>query len=171
MDIKKHLNVLNKKPRSSLLKFVNKKLTKIAGCPGLQTLPDLHHYKELKPLATKLKKYITGNFGIIKCWANHTDGGYISWHRHTSDLSVVYYLQNKESIGTIFYINNKIVPFESPQNSLVIFKNEIHSVPPRKKGTPKINRHSIAFEISMKGKNYLRGHYIPENVGYTRNAL
>ncbi len=125
MDIKKHLNVLNKKQRPSLLKFVNTKLTKIAGCPGLQTLPDLHHYKELKPLVIKLKKYITGNFGIIKCWANHTDGGYISWHRHTSDLSVVYYLQNKESIGTIFYINNKIVPFESPQNSLVIFKSRI----------------------------------------------
>ena len=149
MAIEKHLNVLNQKEQSSILKLVDKKLTKIPTCPGLQTYPDLHSYEELKPLIEKLKEYIPGNFSVDKCWANHTDGGYINWHLHKSDLSVVYYLKNKESIGTIFRINDKEILLEGPENSLVIFKNELHSVPPRKRGTPKINRYSIAFELSL----------------------
>ena len=151
MDIKKHFKVLNKKEQSSLLKLIAKKLTHLPNCPGLQTLPILHHYDELKPLIEKLKEYITGNFTVNKCWANHTDGGYINWHLHKSDLSVVYYLKNKGAIGTIFRINDKIVSLKGPENSLIIFKNELHSVPPRKRETsPKINRYSVAFEISLK---------------------
>ena len=150
MDIKKHLNVLNKKEQASILKLIDKHLTRIPNCPGLQTYPDLHNHDELKPLIDRLKEYITGNFTVDKCWANHTDGGYTNWHLHKSDLSVVYYLKNKEAIGTIFRINDKIVSVEGPENSLIIFKSELHSVPPRKRGTPKMNRYSIAFELSLK---------------------
>jgi len=150
MDIKKYLNVLNKKEQSAILKLVDKKLIKIPNCPGLQTYPDLHHCEELKPLIEKLKEYITGNFIIDKCWANHTDGEYVSWHQHKADISVVYYLKNKGSLGTIFRIKDKIVRLKGPQNSLIIFKGQIHSVPPRKRGAPKINRYSIAFELSLK---------------------
>ena len=150
MDIKKHLNVLNKKEQSSILKLIDKHLTRIPNCPGLQTYPDLHHRDELKPLIERLKEYITGNFTVDKCWANHTDGGYINWHLHKSDLSVVYYLKNKESIGTIFRIKDKIIRLKGLQNSLIIFKSELHSVPARKKGTPKMNRYSLAFELSLK---------------------
>ena len=146
--IKKHLNILNKKEQSSILKLVNKKLTKIPNCPGLQTYPDLHHCEELRPLIKNLKKYIPENFTIIKCWANHTDGGYINWHKHEVDLSVVYYLKNKESIGTIFNINNKVIHLKAPENSLIIFNSALHSVPSVKEGTAKINRYSIAFEIN-----------------------
>ena len=155
MDIEKHLNVLNKKEQSSILKLVDKKLTKIpagpdVSYPGLQTYANLHHYKELKPFIKKLKNYIPGKFTVTKCWGNHTDGGYTNWHLHRSDLSIVYYLKNKEAIGTIFRINDKIVPIEGPENSLIIFKSELHSVPLRKRGTPKINRYSLALEVSLK---------------------
>ena len=147
MNIKTHLNILNKKEQSSILKLVNKKLTKIPNCPGLQTYPDLHHCKELKPLIKNLKKYIPKNFTIIKCWANHTDGRYTNWHNHETDIAAVYYLKNKELLGTVFRIDNKVVHREGPENSLILFSNEIHTVPSRKKGTPKINRYSISFEI------------------------
>jgi len=155
LDIKKHLNVLNKKEQSSILKLVDKKLTRISEgpglfYPGLQTYADLHHSKELIPFIEKLKNYIPGKFTVTKCWANHTDGGYTNWHLHKSDLSIVYYLKNKEAIGTIFRINDKIVSVEGPENSLIIFKSELHSVPPRKRGTPKINRYSLALEVSLK---------------------
>ena len=154
MDIEKHLNVLNKKEQSSILKLVDKKLTKISEAglfyPGLQTYADLHHYKELTPFIKKLKNYIPGKFTVTKCWGNHTDGGYTNWHLHRSDLSIVYYLKNKEAIGTIFRINDTIVSVEGPENSLIIFKSELHSVPLRKIGTPKINRYSLALEVSLK---------------------
>jgi len=157
MDIKKYLNVLNKKEQSAILKLADKKLTTIpdrAGrfYPGLQSYANLHHYKELKPLIEKLREYITGDFIIDKCWANHTDGGFVSWHQHKKGLSVVYYLKNKESLGTIFRINDKIVRLKSPQNSLIIFKDQFHSSPSRKIGTPKINRYSIAFILFLPQK-------------------
>jgi hypothetical protein len=150
MDIKKYLNVLNQKEQSSILKLVDKKLTKIPTCPGLQTYPDLHCCEELKPLLESLKKYIPGNFSVDKCWANHTDGGYVFWHMHKADLTVVYYLKNKESLGTMFRVNNKIIRPKCPQNSLIIFKNEFHSAPPIKRGAPQIDRYAISFEISKK---------------------
>ena len=149
MDIKTYSNVLNKEEQSSILKLVNARLTTIPNCPGLQTYPELHYCEELQPLIKKLKKYIPGDFTIDKCWANHTDGGFINWHAHELDLSVVYYLKNKESLGTIFLVGDKIIRPKFPENSLVIFKHEIHSVPPRKKGTSKINRYSVALDISF----------------------
>ena len=148
MDIEKHLNVLTPKEQSSILELVDKKLTKIPTCPGLQTYPDLHSYEELKPLLESLKKYIPGNFTVDKCWANYTDGGYIFWHMHKADLTVVYYLKNKESLGTMFRVNDKIIRPEGLQNSLIIFKNELHSAPPIKRG--KIDRYSISCELSLK---------------------
>ena len=150
MDIKKHLNVLNKKEQSAILKLVDKKLTRIPDCPGLQTYPNLHLCEELKPLIKKLQEYIARNFTIDKCWANHTNGGYTNWHRHKADLTVVYYLKNKESLGTIFIERDTIVRPRGPENSLIIFKHEIHSVPPRKRGTSKINRYSVSLDISLK---------------------
>ncbi len=155
MDISEHRHILNKKQQSALLKLINKKLVRVPAdpgkyYPGLQTYADLHLSKELQPLIKSLKDYIHESFIITKCWANHTDGGYTSWHSHTADLSVVYYLKNKESLGTLFKVNNKIISFQAPENSLIIFKHQTHSVPPRKKGTPKLNRYSIAFEISIK---------------------
>jgi hypothetical protein len=156
MEISQHLHILSKKQQSALLKLIDKKLVRIPAdpgkyYPGLQTYPDLHRSKELKPLIKSLKDYIHEPFIVTKCWANHTDGGYTSWHSHTADLSAVYYLKNKESLGTLFRINNKISSFEAPENSLIIFKHQTHCVPARKKGAPIINRYSIAFEISYIG--------------------
>ena len=155
MDISEHLNVLNKKQQSALLKLINQKISKLPdkggqSFPCLQTSPNLYNYKELQPLIKKLKEYISRNFVVTKCWGVYTEGDEITWHQHDADLSVVYYLRNKESVGTIFRINDKIVHRKGPQNSLIIFTNEFHSVPPRKKGTLKINRYSVAFELSFE---------------------
>ena len=147
--IKKYVNVLTKKEQKALLKLINIKLRRIPNCPGLQTDSDLHSYKELSPLIERLKEYVAEKFIINKCWANHTDGEYVNWHQHQGMVSVVYYLKNKEEIGTIFLNKDKIVRTKGPENSLIIFKDRLHSVPPRKKGNPKINRYSVALELSF----------------------
>ena len=156
MEISEHLNILNKKQQSALLKLVKKKITKLPdksgmSFPCLQTAPDLHHYKELKPLIENLKEYITGNFVVTKCWGVYTEGDEVTWHQHNTDLSMIYYLKNKESLGTMFLNKAKGVCPTGPENSFIIFKgSECHSPPLRKKGRPKINRYTVALNISLK---------------------
>ena len=155
MSIKKHLNVLNKKQQYALLKLVKKKITKLPNkdgmsFPSLQTVPDLHHYKELEPLVEKLKEYIKRNFNVVKCWSLYTEGEESGWHHHTTDLTVVYYLKNKESLGTVFFKKNKMDCQKGPENSLIIFKDEVHRPPLIKKGTPKLNRYTVSLDISFK---------------------
>ena len=156
MDISEHLNVLNKKQQSALLKLINQKISKLPdkegqSFPCLQTSPNLYNYKELQPLIKKLKEYISRNFVVTKCWGVYTEGDEITWHQHDADLSVVYYLRNKESVGTLFRGKDKKVVFpKAPENSLVIFKgNEFHSPPPKKRGGPKMRRYTIALNITF----------------------
>jgi len=155
MEISEHLNILNKKQQSALLKLVKKKITKLPNkdgmsFPSLQTAPDLHHYKELEPLVEKLKEYIKRNFNVVKCWSLYTEGEESVWHHHTTDLTVVYYLKNKEFLGTVFFKKNKMDCQKGPENSLIIFKDEVHRPPLIKKGTPKLNRYTVSLDISFK---------------------
>jgi len=174
MSIKKHLNVLNKKQQSALLKLVKKKLIRMPNCPGLQTHPDLHHYEELNPLIEKLKEYILRDFIVTKCWGIRTDGEDILWHDHKrtrlteeekklindkfpevelefTDRAIVYYLKNKKSLGTMFRgKNGKVVRWKGPENSLLIFKHETHSPPLSKRRGLKTHRYSISLDISFK---------------------
>ena len=174
MDIKKHLNVLNKKEQSAILKLVKKRLTRIAGSPGLQTYHNLHLYEELKPLIKKLKEYISRDFIITKCHGVRTDGEEGLWHHHKTtglnedekklihtkfpklelkfvDRVIVYYLKNKESLGTMFRDKDgKVVHTKGPENSLLIFKHESHRPPLSKRRGPQTQRYSISLDLSFK---------------------
>ena len=141
-----HKNILKNKERKSLLKFVKSKVKSLGPLfPGLQSEPNLHEYKEINVLLTKISKLITP-YVIQKCWANYTDGSYISWHKHTSKYSLVYYLHNLENIGVMFQKeNNEIEYTKGLENSIIMFNsNKIHSVPNSHK---KINRYTIALEL------------------------
>ena len=156
MDIKERLNVLNKNQQSALLKLINKKVSKRPDRGGLsfpcfQTAANLHEYKEANPLIKKLKKYISKNFVVTKCWAVYTEGDEITWHQHDEDLSIVYYLRNKESLGTLFRgKDKKVISLKAPENSLIIFRGkEIHSPPPKKRGGLKMRRYTVALNLSL----------------------
>ena len=138
-------NILNTKEKNKLLKFVKTKVKSIEGCPGLQTDPNLHTYREMDYFLDKIKNEIK-NYHIVKCWANYTDGSYIVWHEHPSKYSLVYYLYNPENIGVMFQKeNDKIEYTKGLENSIVIFNsNKIHSVPNSPK---KINRYTISLEL------------------------
>ena len=143
---KTHKNILKNNERKSLLKFVKSQVKNLGPqFPGLQSDPDLHKYKEVNVLLTKINKLISP-FHIKKCWANHTDGSYILWHKHLSKYSLVYYLYNPENIGVMFQKeNDKIEYTKGLENSIVIFNsNKIHSVPNSPK---KINRYTISLEL------------------------
>ena len=174
MDIKKHLNVLNKKEQAAILKLVKKKLTRIPNRPGLQTYPNLHLCEELKPLIEKLKGYISRDFIITKCWGIRSDEEKVTWHDHKktglneyekklindkfpklelefTDRAIVYYLKNKESLGTMFRDKDgKVVRLKGPENSLLIFKHETHSPPLSKRRGSKIHRYAVSLDISFK---------------------
>tara|TARA_R100001163_G_C4935280_1_gene109439 strand:- start:116 stop:568 length:453 start_codon:yes stop_codon:yes gene_type:complete len=147
--MKVYKNILSKKERLKLLKFVKTKLENLGpDFPGLQTRDQLHRKKELLPLINEIGKINTLNkkYGIQKCWGNHTVGDYLCWHSHPNcDLSLVYYLQNKSEIGTVFKKDNfNVYVSKCPENSLLIFdSNQVHSVPYHLKE----DRYSIAFDL------------------------
>ena len=139
-------NILLKKDRLKLLKFV-KKIVKDLGpdFPGLQTDPNLHTYKEILPLLKTIKKHLKG-YTIQKCWSNFSEGNYIAWHSHPDcDISMVYYLKNKSDIGTVFKKQGSEVDVKKcPENSLLIFNSKlVHSVPYHLKE----ERYSITFDL------------------------
>ena len=138
-------NILNTKEKNKLLKFVKTKVKSIEGYPGLQTDPNLHTYREMDYFLDKIKNEIK-NYHIVKCWANYTDGSYITWHKHPSKYALVYYLYSPENLGVIFQKENNIIEYtKGLENSIVMFNsNKIHSVPNSPK---KINRYSIAVDL------------------------
>ena len=144
--MKVYKNILLEKERLKILKFVKTTIQDLGpDFPGLQSLPNLHEYKELKKLIDKIKN-ITKGYKIQKCWANCTNGDYICWHNHVHcDKSMVYYLKNKSNIGTMFKKEGlKIEVSKGLQNSALIFNsNIIHSVPCHLLE----DRYSIAFNL------------------------
>jgi hypothetical protein len=138
-------NILSTKEKNKLLKFVKTKVKSIEGCPGLQTDPNLHTYREMDYFLDKIKNEIK-NYHIVKCWANYTDGSYIAWHEHPSKYALVYYLYSPENLGVMFQKENNIIEYtKGLENSIVMFNsNKIHSVPNSPK---KINRYSIAVDL------------------------
>ena len=143
---KTHKNILKNKERKSLLKFVKSKVKDLGPLfPGLQSEPNLHEYKEINVLLTKINKLITP-YCIQKCWANYTDGSYITWHKHPSKYALVYYLYSPENLGVMFLKeHNKIEYTKGLENSIVMFNsNKIHSAPNSPK---KINRYTISWDL------------------------
>ena len=143
---KLHKNILTKKEQKDLLDFIKTKVEYLGEeWPGLQTKNNLHIYKELKPFLNKIKIYIEPN-KIRECWANYTEGNYITWHKHDSKYSIVYYLKNNKEIGVMFKKGKYGIEYtKGPENSLSIFDgSKIHSIP---NNYEKINRYTIALEI------------------------
>ena len=82
MDIEKHLNVLNKKEQSSILKLVDKKLTKIfrgsgLSHPGLQTYSDLH---QVHGIFTSDREYLQIIF-LLRLFSNRDKNKYYRYQR------------------------------------------------------------------------------------------
>jgi len=150
--MKYYENILLQKEKLQLLKFI-KTVVKDLGeyFPGLQSLPNLHEYKELKIFLNKIKPYITG-YKIVKCWANYSNGDFLNWHDHPdSDISMVYYLKNKSKIGTIFKLKGtKVMVTKCKENSISIFDSRlIHSVPCH---LPE-ERYILSLDLLRKEKN------------------
>jgi len=147
-------NIIPEEKRTILLNFL-KPLHKNLGenFPNLQTLPDLHHLKEMNFFILKVRDIFLDHHpehspcDILGCWSNWTDGTSLNWHNHPeAAFSIVYYLKNKDKIGTAFKDNEKESQRERPENSLIIFPSSIsHSMP---RTSQVIDRYSIAIDIT-----------------------
>jgi hypothetical protein len=147
--MKVHKDILSKKERLELLKFVKTKTKNLGpNYPGLQSLPNLHEFKQLKTFLDKIKPFMKG-YIIKKCWVNFSYGDFICWHNHPDcDKSMVYYLKNKSNLGTMFKKEGcKVEIKKGLENSLSIFDaNLIHAIPPY---LPE-ERYSIAIDLIKK---------------------
>ena len=139
-------NILDKKEQSNLLTYIKTTVKNLGpNFPGLQSSADLHLKNELRPFLKKIKKFIK-NYSIKKCWANYTNGNYISWHNHSSKISVVYYLKNPNNLGVMLTNDGcNIFYTKGEENSIIMFDSKIiHSVP---NFHLKKDRYTIALEL------------------------
>ena len=142
-------NILEEKERLKLLKFCKTEVKDLGDrFPGLQSPPNLHKKKELKIFLDSIK-LITNGYEITSCWVNKVTGEDLCWHQHPDvDLSIVYYLENKSNMGTMFKESDtKVTIKECPQNSLLTFDSKlVHSSPLH---LPE-ERYSIAIDVIRK---------------------
>ena len=150
--MKLHKDILTEKERKKLLNFVKTQVKDFGPkAPGLQSTMDLHTHKQTQNFfKILLDKYFKG-LTIENAWANYTKGDEFNWHNHpTCHLSAVYFLQNPDSLGTIFRNQeyeyyDKIIFTKCPENSLLVFEGgRVHSQPISPK---KINRYTIAVDL------------------------
>lgn len=149
--MKLYRNILKEKERKKLLKFCKTKLEYLGDSfPGLQSKNNLHTFPELNEFIEILLQKYAKKYNIQACWINYSEGDIINWHNHSNvKLSAVYFLQNPDSLGTIFrnekYNYDKITSTKGPQNSLLVFDSKkTHSQPYSNK---KIKRYSIAVDL------------------------
>ena len=139
-------NILPQKEKLKLLKFAKTAVKDLGeNFPGLQSLSNLHQYKELDYFLNKISRYIK-NYKIMKCWVNYSTGDYLCWHNHEDyDISIVYYLKNKSKIGTIFKKEGaEVMVLKCPENSMCIFDSKLIHSPPCH--LPE-ERYSIAIDL------------------------
>ena len=120
--------------------------------PGKQTLPYLHEKFQFKPivdhLVDQVKKKSNLNLEIDGSWINLTNGKKkdISWHHHSADYSLVYYIKTFPffSNGTLF--KNKFI--KAPQNSLLVFPGRLEHTAP---SSPlPFDRYTLAMDLNIK---------------------
>lgn len=165
----KEYNVLLEDKRTYLINKIDYLIERGFVCeegsvPPIQTPPSLH--AELKndavfvSLLTKISNLIGTYYDspliLAQSWANiSTETNCYAFHKHTSDLSCVYYLKNTHPFhGT--YIDNRVV-IPGDENSILLFDGKIlHSIVnmPPEIGV-KDYRYSIAFDF-YKEDNYLK---------------
>jgi hypothetical protein len=147
--MKLYKEILSKKEKTYLLKFVKTQLVDFGhNYPGLQTKPNLHLKNELNCFLKKIKKYHK-NYNVKTCWANYSQGNYLCWHTHKDcDITMVYYLKNKNNIGTIFRKQiHEVEVTNCPENSLLVFDAKLEHAAPFH--LPE-DRYSIAITLSKK---------------------
>ena len=141
-------NILNKKQREKIFKFVKNNLTHVEGYPELQTENDMHLKDEMKDFIKAMIKYVEP-YKITKCWALCSQGKFIGWHKHlNAKYSFVYYLINPGKAGTMFLIDEKYGEIEyakGEENSLIKFEGYRTHSPPNTYG--KTKRYTIAFDV------------------------
>ena len=149
--MKLYKNILKENDRKKILKFIKTKVRYFGkNVPGLQTEMNLHYHSEMSVFYKILLDKYMKNMNIQNSWGNYTEGDIINWHNHpTCKYSAVYYLQNPDSLGTIFrdeeFNYDKIISTKCPENSLMVFRGGIvHSQPYTPK---KIKRYSIAVDL------------------------
>lgn len=120
--------------------------------PGRQTRSKLHlHPDFISPIQEMVRIIFqeTGlNFVISKSWINWTNGKKkdISWHYHSADYSLVYYIKTFPffSNGTLF--KNKFI--KAPQNSLLFFPAHLEHTAP---SSPlPFDRYTLAMDLNIK---------------------
>ena len=143
-------NILNKKQKNNLLKFIKKEVKNLGPIyPCLQTDPYIHLKNEMKDFNKKIKKYIEP-YKIHKSWGVCSKGDVIAWHQHLgTKYSFVYYLHNPDNVGTMFLNPTKhynLVEYSKGiENTLIRFEGtKLHSTPNTYKKT---KRYTIAFDI------------------------
>ena len=84
--MKVHKNILSKKERLKILKFIKTVIKDLGpNFPGLQSEATLHGCKKLEKLFDKINVIIKG-YKIHRCWANFSNGNYRD--------NVVHYISN-----------------------------------------------------------------------------
>lgn len=143
-------NVLSNRERKKLLELCKPLCKEMPGFAAKQSDEFLHMRPRIKQyidifgqkISNKLSKTIYFN----KVWVNE-DGGYkkdISWHRHHTELTAVYYMKTIPIINSGTLFKDEFV--RCKQNSILIFPGHIVH------GTPAypfhwIKRYSIAMDI------------------------
>ena len=120
--------------------------------PGKQTLPNLHTKLQFKPivdhLVDQVRKKSNLNLEIDGSWINWTNGKKkdISWHYHSADYSLVYYIKTFPffSNGTLF--KNQFI--KAPQNSLLFFPAHLEHTAPSSPLT--FDMYTLAMDLNMK---------------------
>ena len=142
-------NILNKKQKNKLLKFIKKEVKDLGSkYPSLQTDPYIHLKDEMKDFIKATVRYVKP-YKISKCWALCSQGKFIGWHKHlNARYSFVYYLVNPDKAGTMFLIDEKygeIKYAKGEENSLIKFEGyRTHSPPNTHKKT---KRYTIVFNV------------------------
>ena len=131
--IKIYRNVLTEEERLGLIKDSNRHLQKFPGFPNLQSSSNLHkrlNKQSLKSIQKLLDKI--GSTNILFCWSIYMDPMKVEgcWHNHEVKLTSIYYMENPESLGTVFRVDNKEFRVDVPTNTLVVIPGHIeHNVP------------------------------------------
>lgn len=143
-------NVLNDNERIKLLSISKEFLHKISDIhPGLQTTNNFHFILDKRGYFNIILKLLkkSNNKTLKSCWVNYTDKNikYTNWHIHPDCKStLLYFIENPESVGTIFKVNEKQFQIKVPTNSLIIFPPTIlHTVPHNIKKP----RYSLAIDL------------------------
>mgnify|MGYP003133160993 FL=1 len=146
-------DIFSVKEVKKIFKLSKPLVEKIPGCPGLQSYPILQDKKQFNFVIQKLLEvFDKQKYKVSAAWINFTSGDYINWHNHPpTKYSVVYFLKNKDSLGTMFKVKDEIIKTTMKENSAILFPSKyIHSCPI---SDSKINRWSIVLDLIENENN------------------